>query len=74
MYTRSLTYAGHVRRFSIREAEGEGWEVREEQDSQLVRRARLTDWHRVESALRAMTREVNALEESGWIGVELTQA
>ena len=69
MYTRALTYAGHVRRFSIREAEGDGWEVREEQDSQVVRRARLTDWHRVESALRAITREVSELEESGWVGV-----
>jgi hypothetical protein len=67
MFTQALTYAGHVRRFSIYEAAGQGWEVREEQDSQIVRRTRLNDWHRVERELRAMTRAVRELEDRGWI-------
>jgi hypothetical protein len=69
MYTRALTLAGQVRRFSIHEAEGDGWEVREERNSQLVRRTRLTDWHRVERQLHAISREVTQLEERGWMTV-----
>lgn len=69
MYTRALTLAGQVRRFTIHEAQGDGWEVREERNSQLVRRARLTDWHRVERELHAIAREVTELEERGWMAL-----
>ncbi len=30
-----------------------GWEVREEQGTQLVRSAKVTDWHRVERTIEA---------------------
>lgn len=61
--------AGQVRRFTIREVEGEGWEVREERDSQLVRRTRMTDWHRVEREVREINREVTDLEARGWMAL-----
>ena len=32
----------------------QGWEVREERDNQVVRRAHLTDWHRVERAMERL--------------------
>ena len=66
MFAKELTQAGHTRRFSVTEAGGLGWEVREEQDSQLVRQVRYTDWHRVERALTVITRQVRALEQAGW--------
>lgn len=66
MFTRELTQAGQVRRFSIEEAGGHGWEVREEQDSRVVRQVRYDDWHRVERALLVMRQQVRELEECGW--------
>lgn len=66
MFTRELTYAGHVRRFTVREAGGHGWEAREEEDSRLVRHTRYQDWHRVERAISAMLQQVSELESRGW--------
>jgi hypothetical protein len=66
MFKKELTQAGHVKRFSIREDGGHGWEVREEQDSQVVRKVRYDDWHRVERALLSMREQVLELEEHGW--------
>jgi hypothetical protein len=66
MFTRELRQAGHVRRFTITEAIGEGWEVREEADSQLVRRAHYRDWHRVERARMRIEEQVSELEDRGW--------
>lgn len=66
MFTKELTQDGHVRRFSIREAQEEGWEVREEADSQLVRREHYRDWHRVERARMRIDQQVTDLESRGW--------
>lgn len=66
MYTKELRQAGHVRRFTISEYGGEGWEVREERDSELVRRVQYQDWHRVERARMRIDAEVSTLEETGW--------
>ena len=66
MFNKELTHGSHVRRFTIRESDGNGWEVREEQDSRVVRTVRYDDWHRVERALIAMRQQVSELEESGW--------
>ena len=68
MFARELTNAGHVRRFTI-EQDGEGWEVQVEEDETVLRRVRYTDWHRVERALSRVTREVLALEDTGWTTV-----
>lgn len=65
MFTRELRQAGHVRRFTIRDA-GHGWEVQEEQDSRVVRHVRYNDWHRVERAQLVMEQQVRELEDRGW--------
>jgi hypothetical protein len=66
MFAKELTQAGHTRRFTITEASELGWEVREEQDSRVVRQVHYTDWHRVERALSVIALQVVALEEEGW--------
>jgi hypothetical protein len=66
MFAKELRQAGHTKRFSISEAGSEGWEVRVEQDSQVVRRVHYTDWHRVERAVLMMSRQVSELEDNGW--------
>jgi hypothetical protein len=67
MFTKLLTRSGQVRRFSIITDElGDGWELRVEQDSEIVRRTHYADWHRVERALRLIEREVSELEDLGW--------
>ena len=66
MFTKELRQAGHIRRFTISESGGDGWEVREEQDSQLVRRVQYRDWHRVERARMRIDEQVSELEDRGW--------
>ena len=66
MFTKELKQAGHVKRFSIVEAPNEGWEVREEADSQLVSSVQLRDWHRVERARMRIDEQVSDLENRGW--------
>jgi len=60
-----LRNAHHVLRFSIQET-GAGWEVREEQDSRVVRQVCYTDWHRVERARMTFANAVSSLREKGW--------
>ena len=43
-----------------------GWEVREERDSEVVRRMQFQDWHRVERARRSIAIELDALQRKGW--------
>jgi hypothetical protein len=52
MLKREYTQDGHVSRLSVSRRADAGWEVREERDNRVVRRAQLTDWHRVERALQ----------------------
>jgi hypothetical protein len=66
MFTTQLTQAGHTRRFSVERLAEDGWEVRVEQDSQIVRQARYTDWHRVERAVARIEQEVQELHDLGW--------
>ena len=66
MFAKELTQAGHTKRFSVSEAGNSGWEVLEEQDSQVIRRVCYTDWHRVERALQILSLQVSQLEERGW--------
>jgi hypothetical protein len=68
MYDKRLRHEGHTRRFAIEESAG-AWEVRTEEDSQLVRQVRYDDWHRVERALLTMRLQVSELEEDGWVPV-----
>jgi len=66
MYARKFEKAGQTRRFTITSAGAEGWEVREEEDSRVVRSARYTDWHRVERARMTFAQEAATLESAGW--------
>jgi hypothetical protein len=66
MFAKELVHDGHVRRFSVRSAGLEGWEIRVEEDAAVVRRLCYTDWHRVERAVDVMRREMQALVSSGW--------
>lgn len=54
-----------TRRYSIVATDG-GWEVREERDSQVVRKVQLTDWHRVERERRSIAIQLDTLKEHGW--------
>ena len=67
MFTKQLSRSGQVRRFSVVTDElGDGWEVRIEQDSTIVRSTRYADWHRVERALLLIEQDVSELENLGW--------
>jgi len=66
MYTKELKHGDQVRRFSIREAASEGWEVREEADSRLVKQTHIRDWHRLERARMRIDEQVTDLESRGW--------
>jgi hypothetical protein len=66
MFAKELVQAGHTRRFVVAETSGAGWEIREEQDSRIVRRVHYTDWHRVERALSRIRTRVSELEAAGW--------
>jgi hypothetical protein len=66
MYIRRLQKASHTRKFTITTAGASGWEVRDEQDSRVIRWVRYSDWHRVERARAAFALEAALLEESGW--------
>jgi hypothetical protein len=66
MFEKVLTHAGHTTRFTITDAGFEGWDVRVEEDRQVVRNIRYTDWHRVERAMSVMSRQASELEERGW--------
>ena len=66
MFERSLHCGGHTRRFLIESRGAKGWEVREEQDSAVVRAKVYDDWHRVERARFVFQEEILSLTEQGW--------
>jgi N-methylhydantoinase B/oxoprolinase/acetone carboxylase alpha subunit len=66
LFERNLSFDGHTRRFLIESKGGEGWEVREEQDSAVVSAKIYDDWHRVERARSVFQVEIVTLTEQGW--------
>ena len=64
-FSKSIRNANHVRRFTI-EPTTAGWEVKETQDSKVVRQRYYQDWHRVERVRRAFTLQLNELRQDGW--------
>ena len=68
-FTKTLQLEDKTRRYSI-VATDDGWEVREERDSQLVRQAHYLDWHRVERAKRSITIALDDLRTKGWSEVQ----
>ena len=66
MYARLFTRAEQTRRFLITSAGSFGWEVTDEQGSEVVSRVRYTDWHRVERARQNFARLAETLQNAGW--------
>lgn len=66
MFSRTLIHEDQTRRFTLGSLPEQGWEVRVEQNDQVVRTSRYTDWHRVERAVDAIDRETRELEAQGW--------
>jgi hypothetical protein len=66
MYKRIFRKADQTHRFLITNHTRDGWEVREEEDSQVIWSVRYTDWHRVERAKMAFATQALNLQSSGW--------
>jgi hypothetical protein len=64
-FDKSLKCNEKTRRYSIAATQA-GWEVREERDSEVVRKVQLQDWHRVERARRSIAIELDDLRKQGW--------
>jgi hypothetical protein len=69
MFAKSLRNQDQTRRYSI-SATDSGWEVREERDSEVVKKVHYQDWHRVERARRSITIELDDLRKQGWSEVK----
>jgi hypothetical protein len=67
-FSKSIRNADHVRRFTIAPTAA-GWEVKETQDSTVVRKQYYQDWHRVERVRRAFTVQLSELRQDGWVDV-----
>jgi hypothetical protein len=68
-FDKSLKFLEKTRRYSIAATDA-GWEVREERDSQIVRKVHYQDWHRVERARRSISIELDVLQRQGWSEVK----
>jgi hypothetical protein len=66
MFARALQKDKHEKRFSIVQ-NGRYWEVLEEIDRLVIRRAVYDDWHRVERAKRVFAQEIDSLCQAGWV-------
>jgi hypothetical protein len=72
LFSKRFRSDGHTRAFVVDEADDRGWEVREEEDHQVVRRTWLRDWHRVESAMAKFAVQALQLQRAGWTEVSAT--
>jgi hypothetical protein len=63
---RLLNSHGHVHRFVVTR-DLTGWEVREEEDSTVLRRTHREDWHRVERDVLLFQIRATSLKGQGWI-------
>jgi hypothetical protein len=66
VFSRGLTDGSHIRRLEIERAPNEGWRIREERDTEVVRQVTYGDWHRVELAIRGFSAEASELTKKGW--------
>jgi hypothetical protein len=65
MFSKSLRNHEQIRRYSI-SVTATGWEVREERDSEVVKKIQYQDWHRVERARKSIAMELDTLQRNGW--------
>jgi hypothetical protein len=70
IFTKRLRSQDHTRSFVVDKSDEHGWEIREEQDNEVVRRTWLHDWHRVENAMMRFGLEATQLQSAGWIEVQ----
>ena len=63
---RYLVNQGHVHHFMVQHSTT-GWDVREEEDSTIIRQAHYDDWHRVERSVQLFEQAATMLERDGWI-------
>jgi hypothetical protein len=64
-FDKSLQFLEKTLRYSIAATDA-GWEVREERNSEIVRKVQYQDWHRVERARRTISIELDSLRQQGW--------
>jgi hypothetical protein len=69
IFSRRLHSEGHIRAFVVREAGGQGWEVKDEEDDRIIKHAWMHDWHRVESVMMRFSLEAVQLQRAGWVEV-----
>lgn len=72
IFSRRLRSQEHTREFVVDAADDRGWEVREEEDHCVVKRAWLHDWHRVENTMLRFAAESTRLQRAGWVEVSNT--
>lgn len=72
IFSKRLRSDEHVKEFVIDDADERGWEVREEEDHQVVKRTWMNDWHRVEKAMMRFAVEATQLQRAGWVEVSNT--
>jgi hypothetical protein len=66
MFSVLIRHGARERRYNILEHGPAGWEIRTEDDHNVVRQAKYDDWHRVERALAGFHREIASLLAQGW--------
>ena len=66
VFAKRLVSDGHTREFVVDNPNDNGWEVREAEDNQVVKRSWLHDWHRVESAMMRFAIQTTELQSAGW--------
>jgi hypothetical protein len=69
IFAKRFRSESHVREFVVNQGDERGWEIREEEDDQIVRRVWIQDWHRVESAILRFGLQAMQLERTGWVEV-----
>ena len=69
MYHRQLKREAQIHRFLIIASRGDGWEVRQERDDQVLSTRRIYDWHRVERARLLFATDAAQLRAAGWTEV-----
>jgi hypothetical protein len=59
----------HTRAFVVN-SDVRGWEVRVEEDNEVVKRTLLHDWHHVEHAMMGFAIQATQMQSAGWIEVQ----
>jgi hypothetical protein len=70
IFAKRLRSHDHTLSFVVDNADARGWEVREEKDNEVIRRAWMHDWRRVETAMMKFGIEAMQLQSAGWTEVQ----